>query len=216
MRDEFLRSYKARFNIEERGVPTKFMGIRITRDHHAKTLTIDQEKYVGEACDKYLNSTCTKSFSSPVLSSKTSEFMNITVAKDDVERATMKTKPYMGLMGTLLWCVFTRPDISYYVSFLCQFMHDPSTDAWDAGLGVLAYLNSSPANWESPTKETCLSSRCSPIPLGGKRLFRSVDMLCSSVGEPFLTSRGSSRSLPNHPQKPNTRYTPRPQRICDL
>eukprot|EP00966_Prymnesium_polylepis_P249372 5765519-Prymnesium_polylepis.1 len=44
-------------------------------------------------------------------------------------------------MGTLLWCVFTRPDVAYYVSFLCQFTHDPSPDYYEAGLGVLAYLH---------------------------------------------------------------------------
>ena len=48
----------------------------------------------------------------------------------------------MALMGTLLWCVFTHPEIAYYVSFLCQFMQDPSIDAYEAGLGVLAYLSS--------------------------------------------------------------------------
>ena len=48
----------------------------------------------------------------------------------------------MSLMGTLLWCVFTRPDVAYYVSFLCQFMHDPSSSAFEAGLHILAYLNS--------------------------------------------------------------------------
>ena len=35
----------------------------------------------------------------------------------------------------------TRPDVAYHVSFLCQFMKDPSPDAYEAGLGVLSYLN---------------------------------------------------------------------------
>ena len=193
------------------------MGIRITRDHHAKTLTIDQDKYIGEACDKYLNSTCTKSFSSPVLSSKTSEFMNITVAKDDVERATMKTKPYMGLMGTLLWCVFTRPDISYYVSFLCQFMHDPSTDAWDAGLGVLAYLNSSrklgityDGNMPFISVFTDYSWGQTPFPFGGHAVFFCGGAVSNQSRKLKISPQ------PSADQKPNTRYTPRPQRICDL
>ena len=34
----------------------------------------------------------------------------------------------------------TRPDVAYHVSHLCQFMQDPSPDAYDAALGALAYL----------------------------------------------------------------------------
>ena len=44
-------------------------------------------------------------------------------------------------MGALLWCTMTRPDVSYYVAFLCQFMSDPSLEAYEAGLAVLSYLN---------------------------------------------------------------------------
>ena len=52
----------------------------------------------------------------------------------------MSTKPFLPLMGTLLWASLTHPEVSYYVSFLCQFMHDPSMEAYEAGLYVLAYL----------------------------------------------------------------------------
>ena len=142
MKDTFFEKYKKRFNIEIRGVPSKFMGVEIHRDRSQKLLTITQEKFIREACDKFLNSTYCKTFSTPVQSSKTEEFMKITTAKDDQERAMMRNKPYMSLMGTLLWAVFTHPEIAYHVSFLCQFMQDPSTQAFDAGLGVLAYLSS--------------------------------------------------------------------------
>ena len=44
-------------------------------------------------------------------------------------------------MGTLLWATLTHPEASYYVSYLCQFMHDPSPRRfYEAGLYVLAYL----------------------------------------------------------------------------
>ena len=34
----------------------------------------------------------------------------------------------------------TRPDVAFHVSFLAQFMSCPSVEAYDAALGVLAYL----------------------------------------------------------------------------
>ena len=143
MRKDFMTSYKKRFNTEERGTPSKFMGINISRDRANKTLTLSQEQYIADACSKFLSTTCTKTFHSPVRSTKLDEFTKLTAASDDLERAAMRSKPYLELMGTLLWCVFTRPEIAYYVSFLCQFMHDPSLAAYEAGLGILAYLSSS-------------------------------------------------------------------------
>ena len=34
----------------------------------------------------------------------------------------------------------TRPDVAFHLGFLCQFMQDPSPQAYEAGLGVLSYL----------------------------------------------------------------------------
>ena len=178
MKDAFWKGYRERFNVEMRGVPTKFMGVKISRDRKAKTITLSQEKYIAEACDRFLNSTCTKSFSTPVHSSKTAEFMKITTAKDDVERATMATKPFMSLMGSLLWATFTRPEIQYYVSFLCQFMHDPSTEAYEAALNILAYLSSTRSlgiTYDGTRAHVSVFSDSSwgqvPFPFGGHVVF---------------------------------------------
>ena len=141
MVDEFLKKYKERFPIESpQTAPSQFMGIEIARDLAAQTMTLKQEKYIAQVCDKFLSATCSKSFSTPVQSSKTSDFMNLSTAKDDAERAVMRGKPYLSLMGALLWATITHPEVSYYVSFLCQFMHDPSVSAFEAGLAVLSYL----------------------------------------------------------------------------
>ena len=45
------------------------------------------------------------------------------------------------LLGGLLFATcMTRPDCAYAVAFLCQFMQDASPQAYDAGLGILAYM----------------------------------------------------------------------------
>ena len=66
--------------------------------------------------------------------------MKISVASSDEERAEMRTKPFLPLVGSLLWATLSHPEVTYYVAFLCQFMHDPSLAAYDAALNVLAYL----------------------------------------------------------------------------
>eukprot|EP00966_Prymnesium_polylepis_P011643 267598-Prymnesium_polylepis.1 len=85
MKDAFWKAYGQRFRIEMRGEPFKFMGIEISRDRKAKALTMSQDQFIATACNKFLSPTCTKTFGTPVDSSKTSEFMNITTAQTDAD-----------------------------------------------------------------------------------------------------------------------------------
>ena len=47
---------------------------------------------------------------------------------------------YRSAVGSLQYLAFTRPDISYAVNKLSQFMHTPTTDHWSAVKRVLRYL----------------------------------------------------------------------------
>ena len=92
----------------------------------------------------------------------------------DVERAAMQSKAYLSLCGTLLWATITHPEIAYYVSFICQFMHDPSLAAWDAGITILTYLQSVKSigityDGENPTFVVFTDSSFgqAPVPFGG-------------------------------------------------
>jgi len=51
---------------------------------------------------------------------------------------------YRRLVGRLIYLAFTRPDLSYAVHILSQFMHAPRKDHMDAALRVVRYLKGSP------------------------------------------------------------------------
>ena len=47
---------------------------------------------------------------------------------------------YRDLLGKLIYLTFPRPDITYAVSVLSQFMHEPRIVRWEGLLQVLAYI----------------------------------------------------------------------------
>ena len=75
-----------------------------------------QTSDISKAADKFLSGasgSSTHIFPSPVASSKLKEFTEIGVATTEMERATMSSKRYLPLMGTLLWATLTHPEASY-------------------------------------------------------------------------------------------------------
>ncbi|GJW64399.1 retrovirus-related pol polyprotein from transposon TNT 1-94 [Tanacetum coccineum] len=53
-------------------------------------------------------------------------------------------EPYRRLVGSLIYLSVTRPDLSYCVHMLAQFMQSPLQEHWDATLRVVRYLKGSP------------------------------------------------------------------------
>ncbi|XP_019094592.1 PREDICTED: uncharacterized protein LOC109129976 [Camelina sativa] len=52
--------------------------------------------------------------------------------------------PYRQLVGRLIYLSVTRPDLSYVIHILSQFMHAPKAAHWAAALRVVRYLKSNP------------------------------------------------------------------------
>ena len=51
---------------------------------------------------------------------------------------------YQGLVGRLNYAILTRPDISFAVSVVSQFLQAPCSDHWDAVVLILRYLKGAP------------------------------------------------------------------------
>lgn len=51
---------------------------------------------------------------------------------------------YRRLVGRLIYLRTTRPELSYAIHMLAQFMHSPQQEHWDAAMRVVRYLKSSP------------------------------------------------------------------------
>jgi hypothetical protein len=51
---------------------------------------------------------------------------------------------YRRLVGRLIYLCFTRPELSYCVHILSQFMHEHRTNHWEAALRVVRFLKGNP------------------------------------------------------------------------
>ena len=143
--DEFVALYKQRFPSVHSDGCTKFAGIGIEYKK-GRSLTIHQRPHIEHAYNKFIldkNAAAKSSFvSRPAIADRDSplHYSKITLASSDVERAAMKSQPFLPALATLMYVVhFTLPHLNYHTSFLGQFMHDPSQLAMDAVLGLVIY-----------------------------------------------------------------------------
>ncbi|KAG7541464.1 Reverse transcriptase RNA-dependent DNA polymerase [Arabidopsis thaliana x Arabidopsis arenosa] len=126
----FIDLLAARFSIKDMGELSYFLGIEVTRTEAGLTLT--QTKYINDLLHR-TNMVSAKPVSTPMeenlcLSASTGPLLD-----DPAE--------YRSVIGSLQYLQFTRPDISFAVNRLSQYMHEPRLDHWLAAKRVLQYLS---------------------------------------------------------------------------
>ncbi|XP_070020076.1 uncharacterized mitochondrial protein AtMg00810-like [Nicotiana sylvestris] len=78
------------------------------------------------------------------------EFDEAVLCSDDGTCARVKDcvlldpEPYQRLVGRLLYPTMTRPDITYVVQVLSQFMHKPKRSHMDTALRLIKYVKNAP------------------------------------------------------------------------
>ena len=127
------------FRAKHLGKLSWFLGIAVDQSSDL-TVTACQSKYTEKLLDKFIPSykSSMRAHASPC---NTDTFQKLRCAQDDIERDRVTQLPYRELVGSLLYLsTMTRPDVAYHMSVLCQFMHDPTVDCYNAALDLLLYL----------------------------------------------------------------------------
>lgn len=131
--DSFISRISTHFEIGSNEELHHFLSLDIHRDLSKNLVLINQAHYLKDLCDKFLPTSHVK-----VRTPTDGTF------KDLLPRASHESPSpghYPSLIGALLWVAqCTRPDISFAVGRLSQFLCDPSERHWLAGLCVLNYL----------------------------------------------------------------------------
>ncbi|PNX89752.1 putative copia-type protein [Trifolium pratense] len=121
------------FHMKDLGVLKYFLGLELARG--SSGMFMCQQKYTLDILDE-----C------GMLACKPSSF-----PMEQNHRLALATGPsfsdpskYRRLVGRLIYLTITRPEITYAVHILSQFMQEPLQAHWEAAMRVLRYLKSSP------------------------------------------------------------------------
>ncbi|KAM3373172.1 hypothetical protein ACQJBY_019886 [Aegilops geniculata] len=126
-----LKDLKLEFALKDLGDLHYFLGIEVKQIKDGILLT--QEKYTADILRRVGLEKC-KPVSTPI---STSEKLSVESGEPlGSEDATN----YRSVVDALQYLTLTRPDISYAVNKVCQYLHAPSTTHWTAVKRILRYL----------------------------------------------------------------------------
>ncbi|KAK1408324.1 hypothetical protein QVD17_39996 [Tagetes erecta] len=126
----------SQFLIKDLGLLKYFLGIEVIRTD--STLCLSQRKYCMDLLTEYGLSGC-KPAKTPI--EQHYAVVNFCKTHSDLLE---NISGYQQLLGKLIYLSHTRPDISYAVQYLSQFMHKPTQAHLQLAMRVLRYLKGSP------------------------------------------------------------------------
>lgn len=127
----FTRSLNDLFALKDLGDLSYFLGIEVRRDSHS--LHLSQSKYFLDILQRATMQDC-KPVATPMASGTALSLNDGELLPDP--------KEYRSLVGALQYCTLTRPDLSFVVNKVCQFLHAPTSVHWNAVKRILRYLKS--------------------------------------------------------------------------
>ncbi|XP_039169649.1 uncharacterized mitochondrial protein AtMg00810-like [Eucalyptus grandis] len=140
--ERFKEYLHATFHIKDLGAPKYFLGIEIAQSNLG--ISLSQRKFILEIISEAGLSGC-KPAAIPIEQNTklTSAAYDEGISKDD-DPVLKDPSGYQRLVGKLIYLTMTRPDISYAVQTLSQFMHSPKQSHFDAALKIVKYLKKCP------------------------------------------------------------------------
>jgi histone deacetylase 1/2 len=127
-----LRNLNSEFALKDLGDLHYFLGIEVHKQSHGLLLT--HEKYASDLLSRVGMSSCT-SCPTPL---STTDSRTLTdgfpLGPDDITH-------YRSIVGGLQYLTMTRPDISFSVNKVCQYLHAPTTAHWSQVKRILRYIH---------------------------------------------------------------------------
>jgi Reverse transcriptase (RNA-dependent DNA polymerase) len=141
--ERFKAQLKGKWDISDLG-PAKFsLGIAITRDLTANTISISQTALIDRVVEQFRQSDA-HSVEVPMVPGLQLRRPDKSLPTPPDIVAWAERTPYRSLVGSLMYiAIGTRPDIAYAVGRLASFLDCYRPEHWEAAIRVLRYLKGS-------------------------------------------------------------------------
>ena len=106
------------------------IGLHVTRQ--GQRVSLSQERYIADITARFGQLDC-----KPV---HTPAEHSLDLSDTSGQPLDPANHDYLSLIGSLMWCSLTRPDVSTIVSALAQYTASPTETHWRAGIRVVRYL----------------------------------------------------------------------------
>jgi hypothetical protein len=127
--NDLILSLQSDFKLKDLGTLSFFLGVHVHRNH--QHLHLSHSKYIVDLLRR-IHMDGAKPYPTPCTSGK----RLIASDGDPLPDASL----YRHIVGALQYCTLTRPDISFSVNQLCQFLHCSTIAHLSAAKRVLRYL----------------------------------------------------------------------------
>jgi histone deacetylase 1/2 len=129
---KLISQLRSEFSVKDLGVLHYFLGIEVSSPS-SSSLLLRQRKYALELLTRAGMLKCTP-VTTPMASSE-----RLCSTDGDLLSAEEATQ-YRSLVGGLQYLTMTRPDLSFVVNKVCQYLHEPRTPHWSAVKRILRYV----------------------------------------------------------------------------
>ena len=129
--DRLLQALKSDFALKDLGKLSYFLGIEVSCVSNG--IILSQAKYADDILRRTGMMNCKPANTPMCVTEKLSAFEGPTLGVEDATR-------YRSIVGALQYITLTRPDISFAVNKICQFLHAPTTTHWTAAKRILRYI----------------------------------------------------------------------------
>ena len=131
---EYKRTLHSCYSLTDLGPIHWLLGIKVTRDREVRTISLSQTSYIDTILSRFSLSDA-KPIASPITPG--ASYSKADTPSDAAQAVRMKKTPYREAIGSLMYtAIATRPDITYTISTLSQFLDNPCKIHWEAAKRV--------------------------------------------------------------------------------